>query len=160
MVRPTPLGCHVKCSSRARLTPAGVGNGGKCGANGASLRGAFARPSVASFGMIPCRQCGHVSCSFSQAPIQSPWNQCRQGKMVTSSPISTLSMHTEHSAFPSLPIMLLSISCFGSPLMASAEAGPGADDPLACSINCEITRSRASSVYTASPLAALAGLRS
>lgn len=30
--------------------------------------------------------------------------------------------------------------------MASAEAGPGAEAPWACSMNCVMTRSRASSV--------------
>ena len=56
--------------------------------------------------------------------------------------------------------MLLSTSFFGSAAIAAAEAGPGAAEPFWASMNWEITRSRASSVYTASPWAALAGLRS
>ena len=106
-----------------------------------------------SFGMMPCRQCGQVSCSFSHAPTHSPWNQCLQGRTVTSSPISTASIHTEHSAFPSCPIIFLSAGFFGNAAMAAAEAGPGALLVFVCSIICVIIRSRASSEKTASPWA-------
>ena len=37
-------------------------------------------------------------------------------------------MHTEHSALPSEPIMLLSTIFFGKAAIAAAEAGPGAEE--------------------------------
>ena len=74
---------------------------------------------------------------------------------MTSSPISTASIHTEHSALPSCPIMFLSAGFFGSAAMAAAEAGPGALLVFVCSIICVIIRSRASSEKTASPWAPL-----
>lgn len=117
-------------------------------------RGASAS-SGPSLGMMPCLQCGQVSCSFSQAPTQSPWNQWLHGRTVTSSPISTASMHTEHSALPSCPIMLFSTCFFGNAAIAAAEAGPGALLVFVCSIIWVIMRSRASSEKTASPWAPL-----
>ena len=109
-------------------------------------RGKEACGPSASLGMIPCLQWGQVSCSLSQAPTQSSWNQWPHGRTVTSFPISTLSIQTEHSALPSLPIILLSAAFLGSLAIASGEAGPGAPEPCACSMNCVMTRSRASSV--------------
>lgn len=102
-------------------------------------------PLLLSF-MIPCLQCGQVSCSDSHADIHGPWNQCLHGNKVTSSPIFTSSMQILHSAFPSVPSISTVTIFFGRALIASCEAGPGALPAVFCSMSCEITRSMASCV--------------
>jgi len=55
--------------------------------------------------VMPLRQCGQVSCSFSHAATHWWWNQCLHGSSDTSSPMLTSSMHMLQSARPSAPSM-------------------------------------------------------
>ena len=92
-------------------------------------------------GVIPCRQCGQVSCSLNHIVTQPPWNQCLHGNSVTSLPNSTASMQMLHSALPSTPNIVLSTFLLGRASMAAADAGPGALEPAVCSISWVMMRS-------------------
>jgi hypothetical protein len=67
-----------------------------------------------------------VSCSPSQAWMQSAWNQWEQGRKVTVPPVGTVSMQILQSAVPESPASSSVIALVGSDLMAASEAGPGA----------------------------------
>ena len=61
-------------------------------------------------------------CSSNQRRMHLEWNGWLQGKTVTSVPVSTESIHIEHSVLPSVPIIDLSITFVGSWLTTSRRA--------------------------------------